>query len=330
MEKFLNQVKKIWAKFVMSLRIFGVLSKEFCTKAGKIIWSYPVRTTLAVLLTIILGAEIYGAVMIYGYKTESSDIRLMAKIIPFPAAIVNYQVVTYNDYLHERDYIHHFYNATKQETINLDEVDVQIFSQLKEGKIIQQESLLNKVSISNDEINLTISGLAEKNGGMPKVVQTLDDLYGLNLDQFKKLIKSQLLRDKLSEKVIAKVKASHILIRVASDATADQKAQAKTKIDGIKTEITNGLDLAEAAKKYSEDTGSAEQGGSLDPFAKGEMVQEFSDAAFSTPVGQVTEPIFTDYGWHIIKIESKTGTVESSFADWIEGINKKSLIANLI
>ena len=130
--------------------------------------------------------------------------------------------------------------------------------------------------------------------------------------------------------MILKVKVSHILIRVDKDATADKVDAAKAKIDDLKKQIDNGADFAEVAKKSSEDTGSADQGGSLDAFTQGEMVQEFADAAFATPVGKISDPVRTEFGWHIIKVENKTGKINKSFNDWLDGIKSKSLIIKFI
>ena len=99
------------------------------------------------------------------------------------------------------------------------------------------------------------------------------------------------------------VKARHILIQAkAGDADAEKKALAKIKeIQGkLKTE-----DFAKLAQTYSEDPGSKSSGGLLDFFARGRMVKEFEDAAFSLPVNQVSEPIKTNYGYHLIKVLEK-------------------------
>ena len=139
-----------------------------------------------------------------------------------------------------------------------------------------------------------------------------------------------MLRDKLDQDLIARVTASHILVRVDKNAPEDQVAAAKAKIDGYLAEIKGGVDFAEQATKHSEDVGSAESGGALEPFAAGEMVKEFSDVAFSTKVGEISEPVRTDFGWHIIKVEAKKGTIEKTFGDWLDDIKKKSLIIKFI
>lgn len=85
------------------------------------------------------------------------------------------------------------------------------------------------------------------------------------------------------------VKASHILV--------DTKAEAQA----IKTKIDNGESFEAMAKLYSKCPSSSE-GGNLGFFDRGQMVKPFEDAAFSLPVGKVSDPIKTQFGWHLIKV----------------------------
>ncbi len=93
----------------------------------------------------------------------------------------------------------------------------------------------------------------------------------------------------------------HILIMTQGKTDAE-KAAAKTKIEGILAEAKAGADFAELAKKYSEDTGSKDNGGLYENFPRGQMVKPFEDAAFSVPVGQISGIVETTYGYHIIKV----------------------------
>ena len=92
--------------------------------------------------------------------------------------------------------------------------------------------------------------------------------------------------------VITSVRASHILV--------DTKEEA----DAIKSRIDNGEGFATMAKRYSK-CPSGTQGGDLGYFERGQMVPEFEDAAFSLPVGQVSQPIKTQFGWHLVKVMDK-------------------------
>ncbi|HPO07114.1 MAG TPA: peptidyl-prolyl cis-trans isomerase [bacterium] len=101
------------------------------------------------------------------------------------------------------------------------------------------------------------------------------------------------------------VRARHILLKTPVDATPEVETAMSTRVQEIRKEITDGLDFAEAAKKYSEDPGSAKDGGDLGFFDRNRMVTPFSDAAFSLEPGQVSEPVKTQYGYHLIKVEEK-------------------------
>lgn len=101
------------------------------------------------------------------------------------------------------------------------------------------------------------------------------------------------------------VKARHILVSVDQNASEEQVAEAKKKIEEIKKQIDAGADFAELAKKYSDDKSNAQNGGDLGWFGRGVMVKEFEDAAFSLDIGKVSEPVRTQFGFHLIKVEDK-------------------------
>ncbi|MFO7596371.1 MAG: peptidyl-prolyl cis-trans isomerase, partial [Desulfocurvibacter africanus] len=100
------------------------------------------------------------------------------------------------------------------------------------------------------------------------------------------------------------VRASHILVKVANDAPQEEVDTAKAKIEDIRKKVTGGLSFADAAKKYSEGP-SGPTGGDLGWFGRGRMVPTFEQAAFALKPGQVSTPVRTEFGWHIIKLEER-------------------------
>jgi len=106
------------------------------------------------------------------------------------------------------------------------------------------------------------------------------------------------------------VKASHILIRFQGSRVPlkpNQKdltdEEALAKANEIRKRIVAGGDFATIAKAESDDVGSGAQGGSLGSFPHGQMVAPFDQAAFSLPVGQLSEPVKSPFGYHLIKVE---------------------------
>ena len=86
-----------------------------------------------------------------------------------------------------------------------------------------------------------------------------------------------------------KIKCSHILVKKQSEAIE------------ILDKIKNGEKFAKMARQFSTDSGSAKRDGSLGYFGRGKMVKEFENIAFKLEIGQISEPVKTQYGYHIIK-----------------------------
>lgn len=116
------------------------------------------------------------------------------------------------------------------------------------------------------------------------------------------------------------IKARHILIRVQGapmpapagkpELTDDQ---AKAKAEDIRKRIIGGEDFAKIAKDESDDTGSADEGGALPEFHKGEMVPPFEEAAYALKPGDISEPVRSPFGYHIIQVqEHNTKTLEEA------------------
>jgi parvulin-like peptidyl-prolyl isomerase len=163
----------------------------------------------------------------------------------------------------------------------------------------------------------------------------LNKATGFTEADFRALAESDLLRQKLYDAVTAdvptteeEVRAQHILIRIVEPQptptplpagqptpTPDPNAQptpvpvtadeALARITEIKKQLDAGADFATLAKQYSEDTGTKDQGGELGWFGRGQMVKEFEDAAFALQPGQVSDPVKTQFGYHLIKVEER-------------------------
>lgn len=104
---------------------------------------------------------------------------------------------------------------------------------------------------------------------------------------------------------IPQVKASHIMVDFFDADGNTDSAAAKAKIDSLYQQVMNGADFAELAMKYSEDQGTARNGGDLGFFERRMMVKEFDEAAFNLLPGQVSNVIKTGYGYHIIKVTER-------------------------
>lgn len=195
--------------------------------------------------------------------------------------------------------------------------------QLIADKIVASEAKKEKVTISDKELNEEVDKLKETYGGEEVFNQMLES-NNTTVNALKEDIKNYLTIRKLLEPQIEitneemqtyfdenkdsfgeaeQVKASHIL--VADEATAKE----------VQQKLKDGADFADLAKEYSTDEGTKENGGELGFFARGTMVTEFDDVAFALPVNEISDPVKTEYGYHIIKVEEKKEAVEANFDD---------------
>jgi parvulin-like peptidyl-prolyl isomerase len=111
------------------------------------------------------------------------------------------------------------------------------------------------------------------------------------------------------------VHAAHILFGVPQNATPDQKTEVKTKATAVLKTIKAGGDFATLARANSQDPGSAQNGGDLGFFPKGQMTPAFEEAAFKLKPGGISPLVETPFGYHIIKVIERRGPRTAPFAE---------------
>lgn len=127
------------------------------------------------------------------------------------------------------------------------------------------------------------------------------------------------------------VRASHLLVRLAEDAGAEDLTAAQEQIDALRARIDAGEPFAELAAEYSEDPGSAVRGGDLGWFDHGRMVPEFEAAAFALEPGELSGPVRTGFGLHLIRLDDRRAEAEPDFdaaaADLIDLLRPRRVAA---
>ena len=155
-------------------------------------------------------------------------------------------------------------------------------------------------------------------------IQQVDTIPSIQneLDNFRKqLAKNYFTDDKVNEELVKEayqrmqkdVRVAHILIMSSPMAMSKDTVAPYQKIDSIYNAIQKGADFATLAKQYSEDQGSKDAGGDLGYITALQTVYDFENAAYNTPVGKVSKPFRTRFGYHIVKVLDKRdaiGTIE--------------------
>ncbi len=259
-----------------------------------------IKVGIGVLVALVIIVAVFG-VLVYKYKSTNRAVKIASKIVAFPVASVNgnilWNTVTYNEYLFELYSIQKYLQSqdldlnSEEGKQKIAQLKKEIITQLENNQIISQQANKYGIKVTDKDIQEQYNELEKEAGGKEKVTSTLDKLYGWTVNDFKDKIRQSILQQKLGEKILA-------------DDSLNEPA--KKQIDEIKKQIDAGGDFAELAKKNSSD-GSASNGGDLGLVSKGQTVPEFEAAAFALEPGQVSGVVKTKFGYHIIKVTGKEG-----------------------
>jgi foldase protein PrsA len=273
--------------------------------------SFPLKQML-IGLGIGLGATVLiaGGVLVYGiYKLNWTGpaAELAADALPLPAAVINDRTVLLSDYNADVATLNRFYSkagdyglADPNSQPSESDIRSNALDRLLRQELLQSVADQYELSVTQAEVDEEYGTLAG-GGDNADLAMQIADLYGWDVATFKdKVIAPYLLEQKLSE-------------ALAADGSVN--GSLKDKAEGILADIQSGEeDFFVAAATYSDDVSNAQNGGDLGWFGRGVMVPEFEAAAFAAEVGEVTGPVQTAFGYHLIQVdevkEGEDGEIE--------------------
>ncbi|MCK2000412.1 peptidylprolyl isomerase [[Brevibacterium] frigoritolerans] len=182
--------------------------------------------------------------------------------------------------------------------------------------LINAKVLEEKYSVSDKEVNKELEKVKGQFGSDEEFLAALNSSGIKDEKTFKAQLKISLLQkeavtdgikvtDKQLKEYYSKNKDQFITVKAQHILVADEN-----KAKELKQKLENGADFAKLAKENSTDTASAQEGGTLGEFKKGQMVAEFDEVAFTIKPGTISEPIKSQFGYHIIKVNERN---EKSF-----------------
>ena len=192
---------------------------------------------------------------------------------------------------------------------------------LAERKLLVAAAVKKNTQLVPDAIESALSEQYLRAGGEEQFLQMLEQ-SGMALENVKASIESDLLIQTYLEEYVQEftaVKEQEIQDAYQADKTASvrhillltqgknetEKAEILKQMEGILERARKGEDFSELAQQYTEDPGSKESGGMYEDFERGRMVPPFEEAAFTVPVGEISDIVETSYGYHILKIENR-------------------------
>lgn len=255
-------------------------------------WNFPSKRYLIIHLVILC---IVVALLIFGYtKVKTEDV-----------ASVNGENISKNE----------LYD------VMLKQSGQEALDSLIAKKIVELEAKKQKISVSEEDIQKELAKYYESYGGEEGFKQVLAQ-NGYKLDDVKKDLGQTVKTRKLIEPRVSVSDADLKAYFEENKATFAQEKQVKAshilveteeKANEIKKKLADGEDFAKLAKENSTDSGSKDNGGDLGFFSSGQMVKEFDEVAFALNVGEISAPVKTQYGYHIIKVIEKKDAQEANY-----------------
>ncbi len=211
--------------------------------------------------------------------------------------------------------------------------------QLITRQLIVQEAEREGLEVSDDELEEEIQGIIEESfQGEEEEFRTVLEYYGITYEAFKEDARLNMLVRKVALSLIdtseeearkyftenrsnydlpEEVEARHILVETEAEA------------EEIVALLNDGADFAELAEEHSLDNSNKDQGGYLGFFGRGRMVPEFEEIAFSLEVGELSDPVGTDFGFHIIEVLARNEGEEASYEDVSELVEEAMIEAGI-
>lgn len=285
----------------------------------------PAATMSAVLaLALLLDAACAGATVVN---------KILATVDGEP--ITMYQLKQYSD----RNL------RTKQGPGGLDQA--QTLDALITDKVIEKEASDKGIIVKDEDINHYVDGIKERNHLTDEQLQEALAAQGLTKEAYRTQVREEIQKAQLINREIrgkvnvtpeeveryykahlaeystpARIQLAHILFHLDPNATPDQVAAMTAKAEELRARIRKGADFAEMAKEYSDDP-SGKNGGDLGWFKPGQMLDELEKAAEKLQVGEVSDPVRTRAGIHLIKLEAREGASHENLGELQDQIKQQ-------
>ena len=294
--------------------------------AFKIAW---VTTFLYILIAI------FTDIAIYKHHTENRLTRFVEGIFPYPAAVVNGEVVPL-DRFRQGGASPGLIHASRHDITGAKkDIEFHVMNQLVNKVLYAQAIQKNGIILKESDVDKRMDESYPEVGGRDKVAKFLAEKYGEEVDikLFRIWIKESLVEAAIKNQLLTRVTVRHVLIALPDNPSEKIIADGQKRAQEVKAKITSTDQFGAVAKEFSEDLASRDKGGSLGTTIRTEQPvcgNDFQEALFTLPIGQISDPIRTTCGWHIILIDNRDGKINKSLAAFTGDLQKDAKIRKFL
>lgn len=307
----------VWTFLQIRIPLFKALVRRHVRNPSTVIVDFAIF-----ILAVYIAFGITGSVLVYPKKTETRFAETLSGLYPLPAARINGSFIWSHRFLERLRFLNTFNANAPKDTTSRPPSDKDLRARVLEGviqdQIIYLEAKKRGIRVTNEELDIAFN----KQGKPEEIGPKIEKLYGMSVSQFKEIIAEQVLKEKVKDTTIGKIRIRHILTLDQASANA-----AKKQLDG-------GADFAAIAKEFSQDKNVAETGGDLGYWRRGELAAQFSDdfenKVFGLAVNQISDPIQSKFGFQIVQLTEKVGDNTQTFDAWYSAVIKTYKIKKYI
>lgn len=291
----------------------------------------------AVVVVLYLALVVTGDVLIYKKGLTNFFTQTVEQVFPYPAGFVNGDLISLRRFRQE---VAARQAVADRQKINTSRKDIErlVINQLVNRALYRQVLEKEKITISEESVDKKLESIYQEAGGKEKLIQFVKENYGgaLSLADFRQSIRESLEEAAVRQTLLMQATVRHILVALPEGASESQASASKRKAEEIRAKITNLDQFGEMAKQYSEDLNSRDKGGELGSTPRGNdqpvFSQEFEDTIFSLNLGEISQPVRSQYGWHILVVDKREGKTNASLKEYTlqlrAGSRIRSFVAN--
>lgn len=272
-----------------------------------------------VILTLYLVFGAIGGVLIYKNKDDSRFTEVLSVLYPLPAARVDNAVIWSHKYLQRLRFFNTLETQNSAALPDKTALKKQVLAGLIENRIIFEEAKKLGVKVSAEELAAAVD---KQRGQTQNFEQEIQRLYRMSINEFNEIIAEIILKEKVKLAVVKSVKVNHVLTDTSSAANSAKRS------------IESGASFEDAAKEYSQDEKTKNNGGYLGEWTKGELEAqisaEFEKIAFESELNSLIGPVNSKFGYHIIKVTERSNNEYITYSEWFERVVKSYYIKRYI